>query len=627
MDNRYDSYDSSRGRVPRDLYREEPPRQRSSADRSAAQRPSGYAPQRSSARPAQTGYSRERAAERPREYSRDRVRAPQQASSRRSAGQTSSSAYGRPSTEGRTRSASQRSSVNRSRQAASSRENIDAQVSSYSRDAYAGRAQRPANQRSAAPSSRDSYARGNYAQGAPAAKKKRGLLPKVLIGLAVVLIAVGVGIGIYVNVVSGNLHKNVTQEALDALVETEYSKEPFFMLLLGTDESEERAEDSYYGGTFRADSIMLARIDCPNKKVTLVSLERDTLVDMGEYGVNKLNAATAIGGAALSIKCVSELAGVDISHYATINFDGFCSVVDALGGIEVDVPMEIDDWDAGGHLMPGLQTLNGEDALVLCRARAAYNDYGAGNSYRSANQRMVLSAIAQKVLKADLPTIASTVTTLSNFISTDLGMQDIIGIAQAMRGLDMTTDMYTAMQPTEGIYDGEMWYNVSIEPDWTNMMNRVKAGLPPTEGDVVDATGTVLATSGSGAKVGGYDMNTISNAKSGNVVIRNGGAPQGSGGLAAQSISSMGYTAEDIANASRNDYKNTLIVFNQPAQRNDALHIAQVLGVGQLVLNNGENTFTGDFLVILGADYNTSQANQNAQAQTAQGDQAASTNQ
>src|SRR5699024_12037354 len=62
-----------------------------------------------------------------------------------------------------------------------------------------------------------------------------------------------------------------------------------------------------------------------------------TLVDMGEYGQNKLNAAHALGGAALAVQTVSDLAGVPISHYAEINFDGFKDVVDALGGVEVDV--------------------------------------------------------------------------------------------------------------------------------------------------------------------------------------------------------------------------------------------------------------------------------------------------
>ncbi|MCG5014988.1 LCP family protein, partial [Collinsella aerofaciens] len=89
--------------------------------------------------------------------------------------------------------------------------------------------------------------------------------------------------------------------------------------------------------------------------------------------------------------------------------DGFKDIVDALGGVEVDVPMEIDDEDAGGHLDAGLQTLSGDQALILCRSRHAYDEYGDGDSYRAANQRLVLSAIAKKILSADVATMASTV--------------------------------------------------------------------------------------------------------------------------------------------------------------------------------------------------------------------------
>lgn len=72
------------------------------------------------------------------------------------------------------------------------------------------------------------------------------------------------------------------------------------------------------------------------------------------------------------------MAGVDISHYAEIDFDGFKEIVDALGGVEVDVPMEINDNMAGGYVSAGLQTLNGDQALILCRARHAYDEYGDG---------------------------------------------------------------------------------------------------------------------------------------------------------------------------------------------------------------------------------------------------------
>ena len=478
-------------------------------------------------------------------------------------------------------------------------------VDSTARDARNGNVARDARAASArdARSARGGGGRNNTCNAAPE-KKKASIGKRIALALLILLLLIGGGIAIYVNVISGNLHKGVTQDVRNALVKTEYSKEPFYMLLLGTDESQERATDETYGGSFRSDSMMLARIDCPNKKVTLISLERDTLLDMGDAGWQKLNAASAIGGPAYAIEMVSKMAhNTPISHYALIDFDGFCDVVNALGGIDVDVPIEIDDDDAGGYLAAGPQTLNGDQALILCRSRHAYEEYGSGNSYRSANQRMVLSAIAQKILASDIGTIASTVGTLSKYLSTDLGINDIIGIAQALRGLDMSSDMYTAMQPTTSLYEDGMWYNMCDEPEWKEMLNRVNQGLPPTETDVVDATGTVLATTGSGQALGGSSANEFLNKKSGTVVIRNGGAPAGSGGKVGEVIAAMGYTT-DIANANSSDFDETVIVYQAADKRSEAMEIAQAMGICRVVKNDaGEYLMNGDFLVVLGSDY------------------------
>src|SRR5699024_9542927 len=115
----------------------------------------------------------------------------------------------------------------------------------------------------------------------------------------------------YYGILSGNLHAGVDADLRAALVETDLANEPFYLLLMGTDGSSDReSSEEFAGDQFRSDSIMLTRIDTVGKKVTLVSVHRDTLVDMGEYGQNKLNAAHALGGAALAVQTVSDLAGV-----------------------------------------------------------------------------------------------------------------------------------------------------------------------------------------------------------------------------------------------------------------------------------------------------------------------------
>ncbi|WP_232050915.1 LCP family protein [Arabiibacter massiliensis] len=431
----------------------------------------------------------------------------------------------------------------------------------------------------------------------------------MLIALAVIAVLVLGGAGAafaYYSTLSGNLHEGVDDDLRAALVDTDLAREPFYLLLMGTDGSDDRAASAEYAGDqFRSDSIILTRIDPVDKKVTMVSLHRDTLVDMGEYGQNKLNAAHAIGGPAMTVETVSKLAGVPISHYAEINFDGFKDVVDALGGVEVDVPMTIDDADAGGHVDAGLQTLDGDQALILCRARHAYDEFGDGDSYRAANQRLVLAAIAKKVLAADVATMAGTVQALSQYVTTDLEITDIVGLAQALQGLDPSTDIYSAMEPTESQYINDIWYEITDVQAWKKMMARVDQGLPPTEQDIVDAgSNTVLATTGGQQSGSGGSGATgaKASAQPGLVSVLNGNGVAGAGSVAAESIEALGYTVES-GNADSFDYAETLVVYGTEGQAAAAQQVADALGAGRLVLNDGSYAFDGDLLVILGADW------------------------
>ena len=314
----------------------------------------------------------------------------------------------------------------------------------FDRSRYGSGAERQPVPREYAPQHRAAARRDSNSSGDEPAKSSH-LVRNILIAVVAVLLVGAAAAFAYVNNISNNLHEGVDQDLRDALVTTDMAREPFYMVLLGTDGSSERYGDESFGDVFRTDSMMLARIDPVGKKVTLVSIPRDLLVDLGKYGEEKINSAYAFGGAALAVEAVSDLADVPISHFASVDFDGFAAMVDALGGVEVDVPIAIDDWEAGGSLDAGLQTLSGEQALILCRSRNAYSDLAAHpDEMRAANQRLVLSAIAKKLLASDVLTIANTVRAMSAYVTTDLSLNDIIGLAQTMQGMNSETDIYTA---------------------------------------------------------------------------------------------------------------------------------------------------------------------------------------
>ena len=410
-------------------------------------------------------------------------------------------------------------------------------------------------------------------------KKRKKIVLAVCIALLVVVLG-GVGAAFaYINTINANLNEGVDDDLRDALVDTKYAGDPF-----------------------RSDSMILARIDPQSKQVTMVSLHRDTLIDMGTNGKQKLNAAHSIGGAAYTIEVVSKFAGVPISHYAEIDFDGFKEAVDALGGVEVDVPMEINDEDAGGHLDAGLQTLNGDQALILCRARHAYDAYGDGDRYRAANQRLVLSAVAKKILSSDPITMANTIQALSKYITTDFNVTDIVSLASSMKGLNTDTGIYSAMEPTTSKLVNGTWYEYVNEKEWQTMMQRVDQGLPPTAEDEIDEkNGTVLASTGDKAGATSNTSSTTTATRSDKVTVKNGANIDGAAATAATKIEKLGYTTE-TGNAS-SSFSTTVVVYTNDSQKEAAEEIVKQIGNGVATKNDGRYTFSTDFLVVIGSDW------------------------
>ena len=488
--------------------------------------------------------------------------------------------------------------------------------------AYEGRPEEPQE-----PDMKSRYSRStsSYVAKNPSGGKNTKRTVGIVIGVILAVLLVGAGVAFaYFNGIIGKMNKGVDDSARAALVQTDMAKEPFYVLLLGTDKSQQREDDNDLDGSYRTDSMMLARIDPVGKKVTMVSIPRDTLVDLGEFGYQRINAAYTCGGPALAIKAVSQLAGVDISHYAEIDFDGFAAMVDALGGVEVDVPVDIDDWTAGGSVSAGLHTLSGEEALILCRSRATYADSAAPDLMRAANQRLVLSAIAHKLLASDIATIAATVSAMSEYVTTDLALNDIIGLAQVMQGLDSADDIYTASFPTESvyIYNGatyvsqgatvptgsvdpnidEGYYLLPDEGEWQKMKARMEKGEPPAAGTIVDeATGTVLATAGA-------DADDVTEKYS-SVIVKNATDTQGLAARTSNALEKAGFQNVMIGEVVGNEkYPETIVVYNDASKEYEAGLIVKAMGQGKAILNDGSYLMDTDFLVVIGDDWKSGES-------------------
>ena len=436
-------------------------------------------------------------------------------------------------------------------------------------------------------------------------RKKKKKIKIVLISLlAVILIGVGTAFG-WMAYLNSSMNSKVDDSLKNALKGTDSPSDPFYMLLLGIDGSIERGGDGT--SSYRCDSIILTRVDPKTKQVTLVSLPRDLqITNMGGtssnpsgYGTQKLNAAHAYGGPALVVETISKIANVPISHYVEINFDGFIAAVDGVGGVEVDVAYPINDPYTGWSVPAGKSTINGYQALSLCRSRHTYDNLGDGDALRTANQRMVLSALASKILKSDVATILNTVNNLVQYVLTDMDVASIVGIAQNLQGLD-ASKIYTGSMPkTSKLVDG-VWYDFVYADQWKEMMSRVDSGLSPSAEDVVDAATGIVISKGDGSSGGSGDKPKNATAS---IAVRNGSGAQGVSTKAVEKLKSFGYTNVEAGNADSFDYKQTLIVYKDEKYKADAEMIAAQLGVGSATADDGNYIMTGNLLVILGADY------------------------
>jgi LCP family protein required for cell wall assembly len=303
----------------------------------------------------------------------------------------------------------------------------------------------------------------------PRRKLKNRVIIGVGIALALLLVGIGVWAASFMFKVTDNmkLDDEVMHALDDALVKPATPEEPFYVLLIGSD-----SRESGNAEAGRSDTMMLVRTDPKNAQVTILSVPRDIEIIYGDYGNVRINAAFAYDGPAGAVRAVNELCGVQISHYAEIDFEGVIGLVDVLGGIDVNVPVEI---ELAGVVVPaGEQHINGEQALAMSRNR----NYVDGDLTRVKHQQLLVKAVAKKVLSAPLTQIPSLVETLSDCIATDMDTMAALDLVNKLRGMN-TDAMNTATVPTWfNNHDGVSYLGVT-EPDFSQMMERIRAGKTP----------------------------------------------------------------------------------------------------------------------------------------------------
>lgn len=247
----------------------------------------------------------------------------------------------------------------------------------------------------------------------PARKPRRRWIRRIVLAL-VVLLVLGIVWGVlgYLSFRGGvkDANERLPDRVRNALTPQDglLLSNPSTILVLGIDEGGVRGRS----GTSRSDAIILVRSDPDENRLALLSIPRDLRVEIPGRGLDKVNAAYAFGGAPLAIRTVQSVTGIQINHIVVVDFSTFPEVIDALGGITIDVPRRIlsnrfecpkstqaecSRWK-GWRFKRGPQEMGGRRALIYARIRENQLDPNESDITRGERQQAVIQAIGDRVV-------------------------------------------------------------------------------------------------------------------------------------------------------------------------------------------------------------------------------------
>ena len=247
----------------------------------------------------------------------------------------------------------------------------------------------------------------------------------------------------------GGLHGRGARGGAPGLMAGEHT---VHVMILGVDE---RADD-----VGRSDTLMVATLDTESGKGALLSVPRDTRLAIDGHGYDKANHAYAFGGHALSQSTVEKLLGVPMDHYIIINTSAFERIIDAIGGVDINVEKRMhyeDPWDDNGGLVidlyPGEQHMDGKKAIQYVRYRDGEGDIG-----RIGRQQKFMQAVLAKVISPEiLPRLPKLIEEVSSAVKTDMSLTEMLDFAQRLKGIH-DAGLSADMVPGEPAYYHDISY-------------------------------------------------------------------------------------------------------------------------------------------------------------------------
>ncbi len=400
----------------------------------------------------------------------------------------------------------------------------------------------------------------------------RARLLTILIVIVVVCAAAAVGgvIG-YVASLSNRLGLDDLEEVEEVLVAAEEGEAYYVLFAADLDDTDGSNDD--------LDAMLLARIDEANETVSLLAIPGNIEVILSDYNYHPATLASEDGGNEQMNSSMSTLLGVDIAHFVMTDSQGLVAIIDALGGVEMEITQEIDDPEAGWeYFAAGTYTLSGSQALTVLRA----SNFHEGEEGRSVNRYTFAACLAETILNSGFLTFANIVDVISGNVQTDFTASEILNLAKLFNGL-------TADEILCGYAPGEQeTTSEGVEvftPSYTSLsevMELMDAGLTPT---IVDTQGIDV------------DPAEVS------VTVWNGSGVSGGAAMLGEILTEAGFDVQEITNAGSYVYTETLIIYNSASTADEAYAVQEALGQGRVIDGTNAYAFTTDILVVLGSEW------------------------
>ncbi|MDD3137453.1 MAG: LCP family protein [Lachnospiraceae bacterium] len=282
---------------------------------------------------------------------------------------------------------------------------------------------------------RKNQMRGSTRQQRALMRKKKKRKRAILVTIELFILAI-LGVGAYGMF---KLDKIDTKKLNEKNLEAYHDTGPYTNIaLFGLDSREGEVE-----GGVQSDAMMIASINNKTSEVKLISVYRDTLLQQADGGYNKANSAYNTGGPEEAIALLNRNLDLDIKKYVSVNFDVMIDVIDALGGVQIDVAEEeiseingyaqevikVTGVDSEGVFEPGVQTLNGVQATAYARIRHVKGNTSGNDFGRTERQRAVLEQIFQKAQSANVITLNKLIDKVLPKCSTNFTSLELMGVA------------------------------------------------------------------------------------------------------------------------------------------------------------------------------------------------------